>query len=144
MTSRETSYREATVTSTTLEQAVARWIRASYMFWHGPYAHGNDATEELVLAEQELRRTLTGSPTIEGAAAHELCEIDFEQLERLYRARKEKGDAVGFPGCSDPYPTPPVNPRYARLPEDGTPTTRTKKKKSKKKITRKKVRIVRR
>ena len=126
-----------------LEEAVTRWVRANYMFWHGPYAHGNEATAELVAAEDGLRIALTGTDDPREAA--EAIGVDFEKLERLYRQRRASGAKVGVIGSSEDYPDPPPEPRYARLPEDDAPARTKKKKKKKKKSTKtKKVRLVKR
>lgn len=49
-----------TVDPEKLEKAVRRWIDAEWCFRQGPNAYGQGTGEELLRAEDKLRRALTG------------------------------------------------------------------------------------
>lgn len=72
----------------TLAQAVSNWIRAEYMFRHGPWAYERPWDARLVRAEEQLRQALTGASSLGRAAA--LLGVDRRGLEAHWQADRAR------------------------------------------------------
>lgn len=68
-----------------IEKAVREWIRAEFLFRHGPFCFEREAADAYFMAESRLRALVSGAADLRGAAIN--SGVDVHSLEEKRAAR---------------------------------------------------------